>query len=126
MDVTYLISQSSLIFGCIISLLFLTMVKWMLGWCFLSRRDASLPCLPIVPILGSLLHLRSSLPPHLLFTKLAWSYGHLFSLYMGPHYTLVVSEVALAREVLLHKGREFAGRPKMVSSNLSAFNDTSH
>ncbi|XP_051515219.1 steroid 17-alpha-hydroxylase/17,20 lyase [Myxocyprinus asiaticus] len=77
-----------------------------------------LPCLPRVPVLGSLLHLRSALPPHLLFTHLASRYGSLFGLYVGPHFTLVVSEVSLVREVLLQHGREFAGRPKMVTTDL--------
>ncbi|TSL61173.1 Steroid 17-alpha-hydroxylase/17,20 lyase [Bagarius yarrelli] len=71
-----------------------------------------------MPVLGSLPHLRSPLPPHLLFSKLASRYGPLFGLYMGPHYTLVVSEVGLAREVLLHRGKDFAGRPKMVTTDV--------
>ncbi|XP_051735258.1 steroid 17-alpha-hydroxylase/17,20 lyase isoform X3 [Ctenopharyngodon idella] len=90
----------------------------MLGQLRSSQGGVSLPCLPRVPVLGSLLHLRSALPPHLLLTQLAGRYGPLFGMYAGPHFTLVVSEAGLVREVLLQRGREFAGRPKMVTTDL--------
>ncbi|KTF88450.1 hypothetical protein cypCar_00041718 [Cyprinus carpio] len=96
---------------CCAALLLLLLLRCMLG-----RR--SVPCLPRVPVLGSLLHLRSSLPPHLLLTQLSHRYGPLFGLYSGPHFTLVVSEISLVREVLLQRGREFAGRPKMVTTDV--------
>lgn len=41
-------------------------------------------------------------------------YGSLFALYMGPHYTVVVNSHHHAREVLLQRGKDFAGRPSMV------------
>ncbi|XP_036407749.1 steroid 17-alpha-hydroxylase/17,20 lyase [Megalops cyprinoides] len=78
----------------------------------------SLPCLPSLPLLGSLLSLRGKLPPHLQFTELGRKYGGLFGLYVGPHYTVVVNNFRHAREVLLQKGKEFAGRPKMVTTEL--------
>ncbi|XP_061109233.1 steroid 17-alpha-hydroxylase/17,20 lyase [Conger conger] len=79
---------------------------------------ASLPCLPSLPILGSLLSLREDLPQHLLLTSLGERYGELYALYLGPHYTVVVNNFKHAREVLLQKGKEFAGRPKMVTTEL--------
>ncbi|KAA0706495.1 Steroid 17-alpha-hydroxylase/17,20 lyase [Triplophysa tibetana] len=108
-------SSATLLYCFCGALLVLMLVKCMLGQ---RRGVVSVPCLPYLPVVGSLLHLRSSLPPHLLFTQLAGRYGSLFGLYMGPHYTLVVSEVSLVREVLLQRGREFAGRPKMVTTDL--------
>ncbi|XP_048092139.1 steroid 17-alpha-hydroxylase/17,20 lyase [Alosa alosa] len=84
----------------------------------LRRSPGRLPCLPRLPLLGSLLSLRSELPPHLLFTQLACTYGKLYALYLGPHLALVVNDYAHAREVLLGKGREFAGRPYMVTTEL--------
>ncbi|KAJ8403546.1 hypothetical protein AAFF_G00348720 [Aldrovandia affinis] len=83
-----------------------------------QRPGASLPCLPSLPILGSLLSLRDDLPPHLLFTDLGRKYGGLFALYVGPYYTVVVNDFRHAREVLLQRGKEFAGRPKMVTTEL--------
>lgn len=114
MDITLISSTETLTFYCIVAVLLLYVLKCMLGWHRSSGGVTALPCLPSVPVLGSLLHLRSILPPHLLFSKLASRYGPLVRLYMGPHHTLVVSEVTLAREVLLHRGKDFAGRPKMV------------
>ncbi|KAI4888235.1 hypothetical protein NFI96_027965, partial [Prochilodus magdalenae] len=118
MDMNSLVSPVTLLLCCSAAVLVLVLVKCMLRWRWSSRSGRTLPGLPRLPVLGSLLHLRSPLPPHLLFTQLAGRYGALFSLYMGPHYTLVVSEVTLAREVLLHRGRDFAGRPEMVTTAL--------
>lgn len=42
-------------------------------------------------------------------------YGPLFTFYLGPHLTLVVNQQQHAREVLLLRGKDFAGRPRMVS-----------
>uniref|UniRef100_A0A8C6UY58 Cytochrome P450, family 17, subfamily A, polypeptide 2 n=1 Tax=Neogobius melanostomus TaxID=47308 RepID=A0A8C6UY58_9GOBI len=44
--------------------------------------------------------------------------GPLFSMQLGPHFTLVVNSYDLAKEVLLTRGRDFAGRPKMVTTEL--------
>ncbi|KAM9700006.1 LOW QUALITY PROTEIN: cytochrome P450 17A2 [Menidia menidia] len=77
----------------------------------------SIPCLPRLPLLGSLPWMGGA-PPHLLFSRLAHRLGPLFALYLGPHYTLVVNSHPLAREVLLQRGRDFAGRPRMVSTDL--------
>ncbi|XP_069031646.1 cytochrome P450 17A2 isoform X2 [Embiotoca jacksoni] len=78
----------------------------------------SISCLPRLPILGSLPWLGGRLPPHLLFTQLSHRYGCLFALHLGPHYTVVVNSHRHAREVLLQRGRDFAGRPSMVTTNL--------
>ncbi|XP_022616599.1 steroid 17-alpha-hydroxylase/17,20 lyase-like [Seriola dumerili] len=81
-------------------------------------RD-SIPCLPRLPVLGSLPWLGGGgLPPHLLFSQLARRYGSLFALHLGPHYTVVINDHQHAREVLLQRGRDFAGRPSMVTTNL--------
>ncbi|KAL4618204.1 steroid 17-alpha-hydroxylase/17,20 lyase-like isoform X1 [Arapaima gigas] len=78
----------------------------------------SIPCLPSLPLLGSLLSLSTDQAPHLLFTQLGHQYGSLFALHVGPHYTVVVNDFKHAREVLLQRGKEFAGRPKMMTTEL--------
>uniref|UniRef100_A0A3Q3QD15 Cytochrome P450, family 17, subfamily A, polypeptide 2 n=1 Tax=Monopterus albus TaxID=43700 RepID=A0A3Q3QD15_MONAL len=78
----------------------------------------SIPCLPRLPVLGSLPWMRGHLPPHLLFSQLAQRYGSLFALYLGPQYTVVVNDHQHAKEVLLQRGKDFAGRPNMVTTNL--------
>ncbi|MBN3275624.1 CP17A lyase, partial [Polyodon spathula] len=78
----------------------------------------TLPCLPSFPIMGSLLSLGGTTSPHLLFTRLGHKYGDLFGLYLGPHYTVVINNFKHAKEILLHKGKVFAGRPQMVTTAL--------
>ncbi|XP_054609324.1 steroid 17-alpha-hydroxylase/17,20 lyase isoform X2 [Dunckerocampus dactyliophorus] len=78
----------------------------------------TIPGLPRLPILGSLPWIGGTIPPHLLFTQLGHRYGPLFELYLGPHRTVVVNSHVHAREVLLQRGRDFAGRPSMVTTDL--------
>ncbi|XP_028298244.1 cytochrome P450 17A2 [Gouania willdenowi] len=85
---------------------------------FQADAYSSVPSLPRLPVIGSLPWLRGGLPPHLLFSRLTYRYGPLFSLYLGPHFTLVVNDHRQAREVLLQRGRDFAGRPSMVTTDL--------
>uniref|UniRef100_A0A674I4P9 Steroid 17-alpha-hydroxylase/17,20 lyase n=1 Tax=Terrapene triunguis TaxID=2587831 RepID=A0A674I4P9_9SAUR len=72
--------------------------------------------LPSLPIIGSLLHLSGNPQLHLLFHSLQKKYGSLYSLKMGSHYMVVVSHYLHAKEVLLKKGKTFAGRPHTVSN----------
>nr|AJQ25352.1 cytochrome P450 family 17 polypeptide 2 [Anguilla japonica] len=110
-----LAAPAVLLLPALVVLLTVLVVRRVVG----GRASApSLPCLPSLPILGSLLSLREDLPPHLLFTSLGRRYGDLYALYLGPHYTVVVNNFRHAREVLLQKGKEFAGRPKMVTTEL--------
>ncbi|KAM9836855.1 cytochrome P450 17A2 [Aulostomus maculatus] len=83
-----------------------------------GQARTSIPCLPHLPVLGSLPWMGRGLPPHLLFTRLAARYGPLFALRLGPHPTIVVNSHQHAREVLLQRGRDFAGRPSMVTTDL--------
>lgn len=73
------------------------------------------PSLPVFPLIGSLLSLRSNQAPHVLFQKLQQKYGHTYSLMMGPHTVILVNHHQHAKEVLLKKGKIFAGRPRTVS-----------
>ena len=73
------------------------------------------PCLPWLPLIGSLLSLRSSRQPHVLFQDLQQKYGHTYSLMMGSHTVIIVNHYRHAKEVLLRKGKTFAGRPRTVS-----------
>lgn len=77
-----------------------------------SGRLRSLPALPLV---GSLLQLAGHPQLHLRLWRLQGRYGSLYALWMGPHYAVVVNSYRHAREVLLKKGKAFAGRPRTVS-----------
>ncbi|CAL1591059.1 unnamed protein product [Knipowitschia caucasica] len=91
-------------------------------WAALFRktsRAGGVPSLPRVPLLGSLPWVAASgLPPHLLFTRISKRLGPLFALHLGSQYTLVVNSYDLAREVLQTRGKDFAGRPFMVTTDL--------
>lgn len=72
------------------------------------------PRLPALPLIGSLLSLRSPHPPHVLFKKLQEKYGETYALMMGSHNVIIVNQHKHAKEVLLKKGKIFAGRPRTV------------
>lgn len=72
------------------------------------------PCLPALPLIGSLLSLRSPHPPHVLFKELQGKYGQTYSLMMGSHCVIIVNHHMHAKEVLLKKGKIFAGRSRSV------------
>ncbi|XP_054652322.1 steroid 17-alpha-hydroxylase/17,20 lyase [Dunckerocampus dactyliophorus] len=76
------------------------------------------PHLPSLPFIGSLLSLRSAHPPHVLFQKLQEKYGQTYSLMMGSHRVIIVNQHCHAKEVLLKKGRLFAGRPRTVTTDI--------
>ncbi|NWI61948.1 CP17A lyase, partial [Todus mexicanus] len=78
-------------------------------------RPRSLPALPLV---GSLLQLAGHPQLHLRLWSLQGRYGSLYALWMGSHYVVVVNSYQHAREVLLKKGKAFAGRPRTVTTDL--------
>ncbi|KFP15311.1 Steroid 17-alpha-hydroxylase/17,20 lyase, partial [Egretta garzetta] len=80
-----------------------------------SGRLRSLPALPLV---GSLLQLAGHPQLHLRLWRLQGRYGSLYALWMGPHYVVVVNSYRHAKEVLLKKGKAFAGRPRTVTTDL--------
>lgn len=79
-----------------------------------ARGPREPPRLPALPLIGSLLSLRSPYPPHVFFKELQVKYGHTYSLMMGSHNVIVINQHVHAREVLLKKGKSFAGRPRTV------------
>ncbi|XP_061692184.1 steroid 17-alpha-hydroxylase/17,20 lyase isoform X2 [Syngnathoides biaculeatus] len=84
----------------------------------LQKSKEELPCLPTLPFIGSLLSLRSVHPPHVLFKKLQEKYGQTYSLMMGSHRVIIVNQYSHAKEVLLKKGKIFAGRPRTVTTDV--------
>uniref|UniRef100_A0A3P9Q6I8 Cytochrome P450, family 17, subfamily A, polypeptide 1 n=1 Tax=Poecilia reticulata TaxID=8081 RepID=A0A3P9Q6I8_POERE len=76
------------------------------------------PHLPALPLIGSLLSLRSQHPPHVLFKELQKKYGQTYSLTMGSHRVVIVNQHVHAKEILLKKGKIFAGRPRTVTTDI--------
>lgn len=71
--------------------------------------------LPFLPIVGSLPFLPRRGHMHVNFFKLQEKYGPIYSLYLGTTPTVIIGQYQLAKEVLVKKGKEFSGRPQMVS-----------
>ncbi|XP_061601327.1 steroid 17-alpha-hydroxylase/17,20 lyase [Cololabis saira] len=83
-----------------------------------AGRSQEPPNLPSFPLIGSLLSLRSPHPPHLLFKELQKKYGQTYSLMMGSHRVVIVNQHVHAKEVLLKRGKVFAGRPRTVTTDV--------
>ncbi|KAG7271102.1 hypothetical protein CRUP_005655 [Coryphaenoides rupestris] len=112
---------SLLVFSGVLLLCVLLLVKLRPGSARFDSGGSPLvppPHLPSLPVLGSLLSLRGDRPPHLLFQALQERYGSLYSLMLGPHRLLLVNHHLHAREVLLKKGKLFAGRPRSVTTDV--------
>ncbi|KAG7513146.1 steroid 17-alpha-hydroxylase/17,20 lyase [Solea senegalensis] len=76
------------------------------------------PQLPALPLIGSLLSLRSPHPPHVFFKGLQGKYGQIYSLMMGSHRVIIINHHKHAKEVLMKKGKVFAGRPRTVTTDI--------
>lgn len=74
--------------------------------------------LPSLPLVGSLPFLPRHGHPHVNFFKLQEKYGPIYSFRMGSKTTVMIGHHQLAKEVLIKKGKEFSGRPRVVSSAL--------
>nr|QLC36640.1 cytochrome P450 17A1 [Kryptolebias hermaphroditus] len=83
-----------------------------------SRGPQEPPHLPALPLIGSLLSLRSPHAPHVLFKELQKKYGQTYSLMMGSHRVVIVNQRVHAKEVLLKRGKVFAGRPRTVTTDI--------
>ncbi|CAL1577717.1 unnamed protein product [Knipowitschia caucasica] len=82
------------------------------------RRSLEPPCLPCLPLIGSLLSLGGPHPPHVLFKELQAKYGATYSLKLGSNKVIMVNHHIHAKEVLLKKGKIFAGRSRTVTTDV--------
>uniref|UniRef100_A0A8C4E9U6 Cytochrome P450 1A1 n=1 Tax=Dicentrarchus labrax TaxID=13489 RepID=A0A8C4E9U6_DICLA len=105
-------------FLCVCVFLFVGLALLVLQWKLKRSGPQEPPRLPALPLIGSLLSLRSPHPPHVLFKELQGKYGQTYSLMMGSHCVIVVNQHAHAKEVLLKKGKIFAGRPRTVTTDV--------
>ncbi|XP_008709423.1 steroid 17-alpha-hydroxylase/17,20 lyase [Ursus maritimus] len=92
---------------------------WPKPKCISAKYPKSLPSLPLV---GSLPFLPRGGHQHVNFFKLQEIYGPIYSLRMGTKTTVMVGHHQLAKEVLVKKGKEFSGRPQVVTLDILSDN----
>ncbi|TYI75591.1 hypothetical protein E1A91_D06G016600v1 [Gossypium mustelinum] len=74
------------------------------------------------PIIGHLRILGGPQPPHISLGNLADKYGRIFTIKLGVHRALVVSNWEIAKECLTINDKAFATRPKLTSSEHFGYN----
>ncbi|KAL5558130.1 hypothetical protein UlMin_034343 [Ulmus minor] len=74
------------------------------------------------PIIGHLLLLGGSQPPHTTLGKMANKYGPIFTIQIGVHKTLIVSGWEMAKECFTTNDKAFATRPKSVAIEIMGYN----
>ena len=82
-----------------------------------AKRKLAFPGPKGLPFLGSCLEMRKR-PVHQLFTEWSAKYGGVFAFSIFGKEYLVVSSPEALREVLITKGKDFAGRPHNFRSDL--------
>lgn len=80
-------------------------------------EDDRLPPGPVpLPLVGNMFHM--GVLPHLGLTALAKNYGEVFRLQVGIHRIVVVNSIESAREALVRRSNDFAGRPLLHTASL--------
>ncbi|KAE8601409.1 hypothetical protein XENTR_v10013663 [Xenopus tropicalis] len=89
-------------------------LKWIHEWIIPRWIRSSQPPGPFPwPLFGNALQMGSY--PHLAFIDLAKRYGNIFQIKLGSQKIVVLNGDLVIRHALLHKGEDFAGRPKFTS-----------
>ncbi|KAF8024316.1 hypothetical protein BT93_F1490 [Corymbia citriodora subsp. variegata] len=88
-----------------------------------GHKEASLPeASGAWPLIGHLHLLGGPVPPHIVLANMADKYGPIFTIKMGIHRALIVSNWQTTKECLTVNDRVLATRPKSVSSEVMAYN----
>ncbi|KAL4289557.1 hypothetical protein GQ457_14G004940 [Hibiscus cannabinus] len=74
------------------------------------------------PVIGHLRLLGGPQPPHISLANMADKYGPIFTIKLGVHRALVVSSSEVAKECLTINDKAFATRPKLLSTEIMAYN----
>ncbi|KAK8512485.1 hypothetical protein V6N12_075063 [Hibiscus sabdariffa] len=74
------------------------------------------------PVIGHLHLLRGPKPPHIVLGEMADKYGPIFTIKMGVHRVLIVSDHKTAKECLTINDKAFASRPSTLAIELLSYN----
>ncbi|XP_030512762.2 cytochrome P450 CYP82D47-like [Rhodamnia argentea] len=89
-----------------------------------SHGEASLPEAGSAwPLMGHLHLLGGPTPPHIVLANMADKYGPIFTVKIGVHRALIVSNWQIAKQCLTVNDRAFTSRPKSISSEVMAYDD---
>ncbi|XVF69539.1 hypothetical protein PTKIN_Ptkin11bG0090100 [Pterospermum kingtungense] len=106
-------------------LLFLFSLIWISSTA--SRRKTQTKTAPkaggALPVIGHLRLLGGAQPPHLSLANMADKYGSFFSIKLGVHKALVVSNWEIAKECLTINDKAFATRPKLAGMEILGYNN---
>ncbi|KAL7604603.1 hypothetical protein Lser_V15G18804 [Lactuca serriola] len=75
------------------------------------------------PIIGHLHLLRGAELPHKVLGDMAEKHGPIFTIKLGVHQGLVVSDATIAKDCFTTNDKAFASRPKTEASKTMAYND---
>ncbi|KAL4272402.1 hypothetical protein GQ457_13G008780 [Hibiscus cannabinus] len=74
------------------------------------------------PVIGHLHLLRGPKPPYVILSEMADKYGPVFTIKMGVHRALIVSDHETAKECFTTNDRAFASRPSTLAMELLSYN----
>ncbi|XVF85205.1 hypothetical protein PTKIN_Ptkin17bG0099300 [Pterospermum kingtungense] len=74
------------------------------------------------PVIGHLHLLGGRTPPHIVLSHMAEKYGPIFTIRMGVHRALVVSDHETAKECFTTNDKAFATRPKTLAMEFLSYN----
>ncbi|KAL8257077.1 hypothetical protein R6Q59_029118 [Mikania micrantha] len=87
-----------------------------------NKRPAAPQAKGAWPIIGHLHLLSGSRPPHQVLGDMAETHGPIFTIKLGVHQALVVSNRDVAKECLTTNDKVFASRPKSKATEIMAYN----
>ncbi|KAG2666465.1 hypothetical protein I3843_15G059500 [Carya illinoinensis] len=109
------------IFACLLLFIFFLL------WKSIAQKTAPQSTLPpevggALPIIGHLHLLAKPKPAHIILGYMADKYGPIFTIKLGMHKAIVVSNSEIAKECFTTKDKVFANRPKAMATELMGYN----
>ncbi|XP_022752262.1 cytochrome P450 CYP82D47-like [Durio zibethinus] len=125
MELFHTFPTNSVVIGTIFAFpLFLLSLLWISKTAFKSRNKKR--AAPVAggswPLIGHLHLLGGPTPAHIVLSDMAEKYGPIFTIKMGVHRALVVSDHETAKECLTTNDKAFATRPKTLAMELLSYN----
>ncbi|KAE8679889.1 putative Cytochrome P450 [Hibiscus syriacus] len=121
MDVFHSLSSTSTILA---SIIFLFSLIWIFRntWKAINRKTEAPVAGNSWPVIGHLHLLRGPKPPHKILSEMAEKYGPIFTIKMGVHRALIVSDHETAKECLTVNDKAFANRPSTLVMEFLSYN----